>query len=435
MLNLPPIKPTLIKDVEDKSLSLSERVIYWTIVLTPVWWLAGIQPLFYPSVVTGLLAIHFRLNRLIEKPFLAFVWAWLAMSIVMLWTAFLGLNDMEANVLQILAAVLTFFKSYFLIFACLALPFYNQVRPQVVTRAIAWMASSYLVTITVQFAMLAIKIGGTGFLPPLARLIPGDKGSLRVDFATPSSFLGLPIPRTVLYTPDPPILGMCALLCFLICLHESNPRLKQLALFGSFSALIVSASRSALILLPLALLLSICFQSKFSQQASLWLASLSLLCCSVLGLTINELLEKPSDFFNTARSNAADSTLERALVVKKTLEAWQESPWIGWGVIQGSVNLYEDTRITLGSFSTYAAVLYLHGIFGAAALITAMVLTLWHTYRLASQGYKACNLAFAGLVTLYIALNATPLSWMAVNLWFFFVWLGAVLYVSEEDLI
>jgi hypothetical protein len=105
----------------------------------------------------------------------------------------------------------------------------------------------------------------------------------------------------------------------------------------------------------------------------------------------------------------------------------------GWGVIRGRAHLYEDAYIGLGSFSTYAAVLYLNGIVGFIALISAMILTLLATYKPAMQGNSYCKWAFACLVALYISCNATPLSWMAVNLWFFFVWLGAVLYGAQSQ--
>lgn len=434
MLNLPSFKlQTLLDDSEVSTCSSSERIIYWTVILTPIWWLMGIQPLLYPIVIVGLLTIHFDWHRLAVQGLPIYVWAWLAMSITMLWTAILGLNDMGFSLLPAAAAVVTFFKSYFLIFACLALPFFNKIRTQVITRAVAWMASGYLVTIAVQMLMLALKIGGSGFLPPLARLIPGDKSSLRVDFAFPSSFLGLPIPRTVLYTPDPPILGLCALLCFIICLREPDRRLRTLALVGSVSALVVSASRSALVLLPFALLIGVFFQSGLFRQLSLWLASATFLLCSMLELTIAELLQQPSEALNKTRENAISSSIERELVVRSTLEAWQASPWIGWGVIRGRVNLYEDAYIGLGSFSTYSAVLYLHGIVGFIALICAMALTLWYAYNATIRGGSNCNWAFASLIALYFACNATPLSWMAAYLWFFFIWLGAVFFEAQQS--
>lgn len=407
------------------ALSRSERIIYWTIILTPLWWLMGIQPLFYPAVVLTLFAIHFSWDQLIQRPFPVYVWSWLVMSIVMLWTAALGINEMGFDLQVAAAAVVTFLKSYFLIFACLALPFFSQVRVEVVTRAIAWMSSGYLVAIAIQIAMLFLRIGGNGYLPPLARILPGDKGSLRVMFAHFSSFLGIPLPRTVLYTPDPPILGLCAVLCFLICLGERDRRLRYVALLGAVAALIVSASRSAWLCLPIALFIGTCFENGLFRQLSLWSTALTLMMSSIWGLTIEELFRKPMEGFTQARAN---SSQERALVVRKTLEAWQESPWIGWGVIRGRAHLYEDSYIGLGSFSTYAAVLYLNGIFGFIALIAAMILTLFATYTPAVNGHFGCKWAFASLIALYISCNATPLSWMAVNLWFFFVWLGAVLH-------
>jgi hypothetical protein len=108
MFNLPPIKPQfLFKDDENGALSLSEKVIYWTIVLTPVWWLMGIQPIFYPAVVIGLLVIHFDIDKLLRERLPACAWAWLMMAIVMLWTALLGLNDTGFGLMKAAATLVT----------------------------------------------------------------------------------------------------------------------------------------------------------------------------------------------------------------------------------------------------------------------------------------------------------------------------------------
>lgn len=390
----------------------------------PVWWLLGIQTLFYPLVVISLLIANFTIDKLIQTSFPITIWAWFAMSMAMLWTALLGINEMGFNLLTLAAATVTFSKSYFLIFACLAIPFWSEVRIKVITRAVAWLSTGYLGTLAVEMILLPLKIGQQPILPPFARLIPADKGSLTIQLASMSSFFGIPLPRSLLYAPDPPISGIIAVLGFVICLGEPNRRLRQLSLIGSFCALIISFSRSSWLALPLALLISLGFNSSLTRQLFLWVASLVSLLSGILELTIADLVEKPMAIFDSARS---DSSKDRAIVVGKTLEAWLESPWIGWGVIRGSAHLYEDAYISLGSFSTYAAVLYLHGIVGFSVFMLALISTLWFFFTPAVQGNLLCRRAFGCLVALYLGLNATPLSWMTVYFWYFFVWLGVIM--------
>ena len=230
MLNVTSSTPDATAgDFKLGALSFPERVIYWTIVLTPLWWLSGLQTLLYPAIAVILLVVTFDLDKIIRKPLPVCVWAWLAMSLVMLWTATIGLSNVGFGFQKTAGAGVTLLKSYFLIFTCLALPFWNQIRVRVVTRAVAWMSTGYLVTIAVELAMLFLKIGKSGFMPPLARLIPGDKLSLKVTFAEFQPFFGIPFPRTVLYTPDPPIVGVCTILCFFICLGETDRRLRNFA--------------------------------------------------------------------------------------------------------------------------------------------------------------------------------------------------------------
>lgn len=410
------------------ALSFPERVIYWTIVLTPLWWLMGIQTLLYPAVAIFLLLKTFDIDKPIRNPPPICVWAWLAMALVMAWTALLGLSSVGFGFQRIASTTVTFCKSYFLIFACMVLPFWENIRVRVVTRAVAWMATGYLVTITIELLMLFAGIGKGGLLPPLARLIPGDKLSLKVTFAEFQPFFGVSLPRTVLYTPDPPIVGVCTLLCFFICLGETDSRLRKFALVGCGISLFISFSRSAWICYLLALLIMACFRRQWVRQGSLWGGSFTALLCGILGLTFSQLINKFQEFFNSAR---AESSKDRELVVRKTLEAWQESPWVGWGVIRGSVKWY-IYDIALGSFSTYASVLYLHGIVGFVVFVAALASTLWSSWSPAVRGNPLCMRAFASLVALYVLCNATPLTWMTVYFWYFFVWLGAILAETQQ---
>lgn len=431
MLNIPSNNShSQTREFKLSALSSSERVLYWVIVLTPVWWLLGIQPLFYPGVMVFLLVRNFEIDKLVRGSLPLGVWAWLGMALVMLWTALLGIITMGFNVQVAAAAVVTFFKSYFLIFACLTIPFWSKVGVDVITRAVAWMSAGFLATTVIEVIMMVLRIGNGGLLPPLARLLPGDKSSLRIDFAILYPSFGLPLPRTAYYTPDPPIAGACALLCFIICLAEPNRRLRRLALAGSLCSLIISTSRLALICLPVALLIVACFRSPLVRQMSLWSTSLLFLFCSILERSLGDLIKGGMAAFDGAR---AESSKERGIVVSKTLEAWQEYPWLGWGVIRGQAHLYENTYQALGSFSTYSAVLYLHGIVGFIFLVSAMLLTLAFFYASAIQGNLLCKRAFASLFILYLLLNGEPLSWMAVNIWFFFVWLGAIMQETQQD--
>ncbi|MEW6498208.1 MAG: O-antigen ligase family protein [Cyanobacteriota bacterium] len=410
-------------------LSFPEQVIYWTIVLTPLCWLSSLQTLLYPAIVIGLLVYRFEIDKLIRNSLPACIWAWLAMAVVMLWTAMLGLGSMGAGLAKIAAALVTFSKSYFLIFAALALPFWHCIRLRVVTRAVAWMATGYLVTIAIELVMLFAGVGKEGFTSPLARLVPGDALGLRVSFADFQNFFGISLPRTALYMPDPPILGVCALLCFFICLGETDRRLRRFAVAGCLAALMISFSRSAWVCLILALLIVACFRSRWARHGSLWVAALTSFLCALLGLTLNELINKPMEIFTKAR---AASSSDREYVVQKTLEAWQQYPWFGWGVIRGSVRWYKYD-ISLGSFSTYASVLYLHGLVGFIVFVTALGLTLWSFWKQAIRDNPLCKRAFASLVALCVLCQATPLSWMTVYFWFYFVWLGAILFELQQQ--
>ena len=419
----------ITKPIDSKSFSFAEKVIYWTIVLTPLWWLLGIQTLFYPAVIVGLLVIRFDWNRILEIPIPVAVWAWLAMAVTMLWTALFGLSDIGFDLMKTAATLVTFFKGYFLIFACLLLQFGTRIRVEVITRAVVWMAIGYLVVICLQLVMLYGGIKLRPIMPPLAKFTPGNPLSLVVKLtASWKPFFGITVPRSALYMPDPPIPGICGLLALIICCGEKQIRLRKLAIAGCIAAILISQSRLAWVCLPIAITVLATFHTFWARQMSLWLFSLTALFASFLELTFKELLQQPWAIFNKARPS---STTDRAFVVAKTLEAWRESPWLGWGITQDTANWY-TYEIALGSFSTYAAVLYLHGVVGFIVFIIALATTLANVWQIALEDNILGKRAFAGLIVLYLFIQGLPLSWITVYIWFFFIWLGAIMATENH---
>ncbi|MEM6400046.1 MAG: O-antigen ligase family protein [Cyanobacteria bacterium P01_D01_bin.116] len=443
MLNIISNTSNPIKfDLKLSKLSFAENVIYWTIVLTPLWWILGIQTILYPTVAAFLLVFKFGFDKIIKGSLPTCNWTWLGMILVALWTNLLGLESIGFPTLKTAATLFTLFKGYFLIFACLTLPFWHRIRTMVITRAVSWLGASYLVILTIQFLILFALGPQKSFLPPLARLIPGDKLSLMIKFAVIQPFFGIPLPRTDLYTADPPILGVCALLSFFICLEERNRTLRKVSLIGCLAALLVSQSRLAWVCFPLVWLIIYCFRSGVARQAYLWVMSLITLFAAVLSLSLKDLITLPLATFNSAR---ADSSKDREYVVNSTIDAWKESPWIGWGFMEKTVTWGNGAfELPLGTFSSYAKVLYIHGIFGFLIFIFALVSTLSSFWQPAMLGNQLCQRAFACLIALYLLLHATNLTWMAIYFWFFFIWLGVIISdiqkqqsnVSEwEDLI
>ncbi|MBW4604865.1 MAG: O-antigen ligase family protein [Calothrix sp. FI2-JRJ7] len=412
-------------------LSTAEKVIYWTIVLTPLWWLLGIQTVLYPTVAFILLVMGFELDKITKSSLPFCNWAWLGMTVAALWTNILGLDSVGFDVMKTLATIFTLFKGYFMIFACMTLPFWHRIRVQVITRAVAWMAVGLLVTLIIQLLILAAIGPLPHFMPPLAKLIPGEKLSLMVKFAVFQPFFRIPLPRADLYTADPPILGVCALVYFFICLGESNRRLRKYALSGCVACLIISQSRLAWVCFPLTILIINSFRSRFARIGSLWITSFISFVCAILGWTISDVLSQPLSTFNSAR---ADSSKDREFIISATIDAWRESPWVGWGIIEKTATWGNGAfELPLGTFSSYSQVLYLHGIFGFVFFAAALISTLGIFWQPAVQGNKVCQRAFATLIALYTLCQATTLTWMGIYFWFLFIWLGAIIAETQNQ--
>jgi hypothetical protein len=419
----------LTPDDELGELSHAEWVIYWAIVLIPLWWLLGIQTLLFTFLPLYLLVRGFNLDRILSQRLPISIWAWLVWCITALTLAMLALADLGLPIGKVIPTFVTFLKGYFLIFACLLIPFWHRVRMKVLVRAVCWMAFSYVITVGIQVICLYGHLWKAPIYPPLAKLIPGDKLSLMIKPAVFQRFFGLTLPRTSIYMADPPIPGVCGILCYFICRNEANPRLRFLGVFGSVTALIVSQSRLAWVCYPGAVLVVSVFWQYVARQVTLWGMTGVSFASAMLGMTIKEMINKPMEVFTNAR---AESSADRALVVGKTLEAWQQSPWFGWGITRGSVKWY-IYDIALGSFSTYASVLYHQGIFGFCIFSIALGATIWDFTSLALQKNLAATRGLAGLLALFLLLEGLPMSWISVYFWYFYLWLGIILADAADQ--
>jgi O-Antigen ligase len=431
MFKIPRRKVKVIDpDFTLTDLSHAEKLLYWAIVLTPLWWVTGVQTLVFPLLTLYLIVKGCDLDKLTKGSLPLCNWAWLGMSIAAFWTSLFGLDAMGFSPMKAAATVFTVLKGYFLIFGCMTLPFWYPIRVKVITRAVVWLSIGYLVTLFIQIIILFGTGPQKGILPPLAKAIPGDKLSLMVKFAIIQPFAGIPLPRTELYTADPPILGVCAFLCFFICLGETNKRLRKYALAGASASLIIAQSRLAWMCFPLTNLIINSFRSRLPREGTLWLATFVSFLSAILGLTVNDLISKPLETFNSAR---ADSSKDREFVVSATIEAWKESPWIGWGVIDKTVSWGNGAfTLPLGTFSSYSQVLYLHGIVGFVFFALALVSTLLIFLEKSLQGNILCQRAFGSLIGLYLLCQATTLTWMAIYFWFYFIWLGAIIVETHK---
>ncbi|MCY7390388.1 MAG: hypothetical protein LH647_02460 [Leptolyngbyaceae cyanobacterium CAN_BIN12] len=140
------------------ALSSTERIIYWAIVLTPLWWLLGAQILLFPILGAWLFVVNFDLDKLLKASVPVSIWAWLAMSLAMVLTASMGLYSIGFPIAIAMAAIVTFLKSYFMIFAAMILPFLQKIRLRVITRAVVWLSIGYIVAMAILLGMLFLNL-------------------------------------------------------------------------------------------------------------------------------------------------------------------------------------------------------------------------------------------------------------------------------------
>ncbi len=174
-------------------------------------------------------------------------------------------------------------------------------------------------------------------------------------------------PRWRLFTPWAPALGFMANIYFFMVLRERDRRWRWVGMIGCIYMCLISASRLALLCLPVVWLLTI-FLSKLSRPLTLIGMGISSFAASLAANEILEAYENFSDRFTAARK---DSSRVRDALGRIALYRWEnEAPIWGHGTVEGGPHLVEFMPI--GSHHSWYGLLFVKGIVGFAALVIPM---------------------------------------------------------------
>jgi hypothetical protein len=243
-----------------------------------------------------------------------------------------------------------------------------RIRPEVVVRAVMWLAIQTLAMMPILvFAALAhmpqrlfvspLKIiGGPGpeFFSVYLYTIDPSNGSLRWQFIAPWS----------------PAAGMIGDMIFILAAFERNRRLRILGTVAAVLICLMTKSRMAILFLAVCppLIWSL---SRISRPVlQMGAAAVSL----IIGLVADQILQLVDNSVSAFRGARASSTRVREALGRLAYNRWrEEAPVFGHGIVQRGPHYVEFMPI--GSHHTWYGLLYVKGLVGVASLVLPLLWT------------------------------------------------------------
>lgn len=357
-----PIKPQ----------NLPEKLIWHHIIYTYPMYLLGAQYICATLLATFLACYLFykwwnqseythEKEKIIISPS---CWVWLVAVLVIELALIVGHINFNLEFSQILRASFTWYRNWGIIALFILIGHLNNIRSAIIYRAICIFCLQSLIVVLIAGITVILNLGNISYISPL-KAFGGISESYRVIIFY---MLDDGQPRLQLFAPWPPALGMVANIYFFLSMQEKNRKWRWIGMLGSTAMLVGSVSRSAILSLPLILLVIWFLKNLFRP----WVHFILGLASIIVGLNAQDLrnfLENFREQFDKARSG---SSRVRAVLERMAIEYWKNAPIWGHGRIETRGNPLTGFR-PIGSHHTWFGILYTHGLVGFSALAIALL--------------------------------------------------------------
>ncbi|WP_218081562.1 O-antigen ligase family protein [Anthocerotibacter panamensis] len=388
----------------------AERILFWSIVLVPLWWILGIQIVVFPLV--GWYLFIRSLRRPYQVPLLLgwnFWWLYIGA-----WSLSLLVNLVSGG--AELGRSITTLGSIFGVWALIVILWSAMrrlgIRYQVVIRAVCVLGLCQLLAVVV----------GESYLKLTGSLLQTDSLLVTLFPALPRGFLKAQlyyldqvgwdldrVPRLISFYYWSPIAGtMSAFICA-AALSERNRLWQVLALLGGLTTAWYAAARVGQVALVLGVIVAVLLMGGLGRK---------ILLAGILPVALGapRIIQALVSYFFEYRS---DSGKLRNLLYERTYEAFLDSPLLGYGTHGRD----EVLVLPLGSHSQIYSTLYQTGVLGTVILVLAWVILSFTIGRLALQ-FPEVAPVFGAWVGLTIVMFSGELEAASVTVFVLGAWLG-----------
>lgn len=371
--------------------TLEERIVYYGLSLTWVWYGLGGIYLAGPAIAWSLMGIWgWRWLSCEEElpnrplPPLAYIW-WLGMLVM--WVALVvGHLNWDLGIPLIIKSTIGWAKGWALFAVFVMIGGVLHIRPAVVYRAAMVMMLHTLALIPILFIAPFIGLPSMLFTSPL--MILGGPGPeyFEVQFYSRDFAEGV---RWRFFTPWAPAAAVAYGLLVPLALRQGPNLARSLAFATALMVVMMCKSRLGMIAIPVALLAAWGL-SRLTRPSSLLIAGAAVMLISLAAETAIELLTEQQERMRAMR---ADSSFVREALARIALYRWQtEAPVWGHGVVEPGPHLVEFMPI--GSHHSWYGLLFVKGAVGFGALLVPLLFT-WAEMLVKAQRERTARTGLA----------------------------------------
>ncbi|MGL5032823.1 MAG: O-antigen ligase domain-containing protein [Microcystaceae cyanobacterium] len=370
--------------------NFEEKLIWYSTILTYVFYFTG--TLYFVGPLVGWVLVFRLLYRKYQGenlPIPLTSWLWIFCTLLLLVALWGGLMDFNFDLVSVIKATFGWAKGWAL-FAVLPLAGVLPIRPAIVYRAICIVGLQCLIFFPFYYIAALINLPSPLYTVPLNFFgAPPDcfnVGLYVIDFDTNT-------PRINLFAPWASASGFIGNGLFPLTLQEKNGFWKICGMSAMILMVYVcSASRSAVVMLPLALGLT-WLLSQIAKPSMMVMVGFSSALLGTVGMPLKDAVE---DYIAKAKGARPGSTRVRNALDNIALERFPEALLFGHATTERGPKVVE--HMPIGSHNTYTALLFLRGIVGYTAFILGLAGSFfnlwWNSLKM--------PVAFCGLEILFI---------------------------------
>jgi hypothetical protein len=383
--------------------NLEEKLIWYLLIGTYLLYFLGAQYIVVPAVAWLLTLYLFRKiwkqtpkEQIDNQNFIpTIVWVWMVCIIFVLFAIVVGHNDFNLGTTRTINSIINWGRQHAL-FALFFLAGCLNIRAKLVYRATCIICLQCLIFAAIGYLAFALQLTIPGSLYQgniyVSPLKFAGGGSLLYEVSLYLTEHGQL--RMSLFTPWAPALGLVANIYFFLAYHESNRAWKWIGMTGAVVMIVVSVSRSALICLPITLILT-WFFVHFSRPIVQITFGLVSFITGIFATQLLNLLTTIQANFTSARPSS--SRVRNTLGEIGMYRWWNEAPVWGHG-IQDNPGPKLVEGMPIGSHHTWIGLLFTNGIMGFIALVIPFV---WSFIDLLLKAHKS-KTAQAGLSVILV---------------------------------
>lgn len=326
------------------------------------------------------------------------LWLWVICMPIMAITSVVALHDWGMGTQEILGGVRTWFLGWALLALFPAAGCLN-IRPALIYRAVCIVCLQSLVAIPLCYIAYLVRLPAVIYSSPIQGLFKNGPIYYTVSLYAFDD-IGHEF-RLGLFAPWAPALGIVGSIYFFLALQEPDKRWRFIGIAGAIAMSVVSASRIALLALPIVMVVVWVLLNLRQPIILIPAGFLSFLC----GIFSPQLLQAAEDFKDGILGARSESTRVRAALVRIAFERSKESPWWGHGRTAPGSKVVENMPI--GSHTTWGGLMFINGKIGLIAFIIPFVTT-GIALMVKAQKYAIARASFSiFLILLFFSISET----------------------------